>query len=146
MICQKCGNEVNEGVKFCTKCGTKFSDGLIINGLIINKDYFLPILSAALSFIGILGRLLLYIPYYKNISKMSSESRILNVNARYIFSLLIYAGIILPLIMQYQKRKKDILLLYAGLIPCAYFVIPILLRLLNFLVKFPLPSWLIYFY
>jgi len=38
MVCEKCGTELKEGIKFCTKCGNKFiSQNGNFNGLAISS-------------------------------------------------------------------------------------------------------------
>ena len=46
MVCEKCSNELNEGLKFCTKCGSKVKVKL-------DKKLFIP--SVILMSVGILG-------------------------------------------------------------------------------------------
>ena len=49
MVCSKCGQELKDGVKFCTKCGAKFNVGLA------GENNFLSYLPLILSVVGIVG-------------------------------------------------------------------------------------------
>jgi uncharacterized membrane protein YvbJ len=49
MVCSNCGQELNEGVKFCTKCGTKCNAGLA------GENKLLSYLPLFFSFVGIVG-------------------------------------------------------------------------------------------
>jgi len=122
MICGNCGQELRDGVKFCTKCGSKFSTELAI------KNKILTYLSLLLSVVGIVGLIIVYQIYWNATDRnlFPTFIRILNI-----FRIPIFAGIILAILVLYRQKYK--LALIAGLIPCGYYVLAILLRLLPFL-------------
>jgi uncharacterized membrane protein len=124
MICSKCGQELKDGVKFCTKCGAKFGVDLT------SKNKILSYLSIIMSVVGIVGLIvgtqILIKSGYNDMNLYQKISR--NIS---IFRLFIFAGIILALISLYKQKCK--LAFIAGLIPCGYFVLAILPRLLPFL-------------
>jgi len=105
MVCPKCDQELKEGTKFCTKCGTSFK---------VSTDLTLPVISIALSVIGIIGYVVIqfimrgnYLPIYFVIQD---------------FSLILpSAGILIALIS--QSKQKSQMGFIAGLIPCVFFII-----------------------
>lgn len=133
MVCSKCGQELNDGVKFCTKCGAKCGVRLTDK-----KDYILPILAIVLSVIGAIGLPIISYRLYGNNRSSDPNVFMLLYKVRYLFTLLIYSGIVIALILQH--KKKNILILIAGLIPCAYLIIPTFLRLVGSLMKINLLS------
>jgi hypothetical protein len=54
MICSKCGQELKDGIKFCTKCGAKCNVGLAGEN---NNLSYLPLI---LSCIGIIGSIIFF--------------------------------------------------------------------------------------
>ena len=102
MVCSKCGQELKEGAKFCTKCGTSFKE--IVNLKPVNL--LLPIISIILTIIGVIGFLFF-----------------LRGGVFILFSLPIVAGIIVALIGQY--KQKCLLGLIFGLVPCAFIIMAI---------------------
>ena len=120
MVCSKCGQELNDGVKFCTKCGAKFGVDLA------SKNKILTYLSLIMSVVGIVGLIvgtqILIKTNYSNMSLFRNLS---------FFRLSIFTGIILAIISLYKQKCK--LAFIAGLIPCGYFVLVMLIRLLPFL-------------
>ena len=119
MVCSNCGQELNNGIKFCTKCGAKLSVGLT------SKNNIFSYLSLVFSVIGIIGIPVLYSIYLKNYTQSMFFSLFL------IFRIFIFAGIILALISLYKQKNK--LALIAGFIPCVYFVLGVLTWVLPFL-------------
>jgi len=110
MICSKCGQELKEGAKFCTKCGTSFKETGNLN-LMISP---LQIISIVLTVIGIIGYWVmrnLYTSSFMEIYWVFSD----------LFSLLIYAGIIIAFIA--QNKQKSLFGLIIGIIPCIYLII-----------------------
>ena len=109
MICSNCGQYLNDGVKFCTKCGAKSNAGLT------NKDNKLfTYLSLTFSVVGIICTVIFQQIYLKefthNIWMMLC-----------IFRILTLTGIILAIMALYKSKSK--LAFIAGLIPCVYLVI-----------------------
>ena len=123
MVCPKCGQELNDGVKFCTKCGAKFGTNLT------SKNNILPYLSLVVSVVGIVGLIVGTQMLMKSYNDPNRYQKI--VSNLFIFRLSIFAGIILAIISLYKEKCK--LAFIAGLIPCAYFVLATLPSILPFL-------------
>jgi len=107
MDCSKCGQELKEGVKFCTKCGTKFEN---------NENTTLPIISIVLSAIGIVGYLLFLSPYCRYGYGMSYIA--------FLILILPIVGILLALVA--QKKQNSVIGFVAGVIPCVFLIARIL--------------------
>jgi len=118
MVCSSCGLELNDGAKFCTKCGAKFNFGLT------SKNNIFSYLSLILSVIGIVGMPIIYSIYMKNYGQSIFSLFLL-------FRIPIFAGIVLAIISIYKQKNK--LALIAGLIPCVYFTLGVLTWILPFL-------------
>jgi hypothetical protein len=143
MICSNCGQDVNDGVKYCTKCGKK------CNAKLTNKKCFLTYLSLILSVVGIIcfwifhyNRYNLFAGAFRSLAWYFSSSWF-TVPMRYgveygmargigyinfddilcqiIFPSIIYAGFILSLISLYLRKSK--LALICGLLPFVHLVI-----------------------
>jgi hypothetical protein len=117
MICSKCGQELKEGAKFCTKCGTSFKE--IINLKPVNLA--LPITSIILTVIGVIGYWVInYL--IQNLYKAGNYSSTGIYYPFEIFSyILIYIGIIVALIG--LNKQKSSMGFIVGLIPCAYLIV-----------------------
>ena len=112
MVCFKCGHELKDGIKYCTKCGTKFS---------YSMHNLLQIFSIIISVIGIIGDWIILL-IIQNLIKTNNYSSIFTYNTfQYIFSILIYTGIVFSIISLYMQKVK--LSLIIGIILCAYQVI-----------------------
>jgi len=110
MVCSKCGQELKEGAKFCTKCGTRFSEtiNLMPNNLV------LPIVSIIISVIGIIGYLVIRFI-------MKSDFMPIYYLFQNIFFVLEPIGIVIALIA--LNKQKSLISFIAGLIPCAFLII-----------------------
>jgi len=109
MVCSKCGQELREGVKFCTQCGEKFKN---------TASLILPIISITLTVIWIVLGLSQVI--------YNLDFRPLPALGIYIFGFL---GTILPFIaillaLIAQKKQESSISFLAGVIPvvCAMIV------------------------
>jgi hypothetical protein len=112
MICSKCGQELKDGAKFCTKCGTNVKEAIGLTP----ANMALPIISIILSVIGIIISWL--IPIIGN----NGDWRTITVYiVQSSVTLLIYAGIIVAFFSIY--KQKSLIGFVAGLIPCAYLII-----------------------
>jgi len=138
MVCSNCGQELNDSVKFCTKCGTKFNTGLASNNQLLS---YLPIIFSAIGIIGIII-----------ITNIFNKGRIQSIGILRlfpIFLILIVIGIITTIITQYKHKNKFSFI--TGLIPCVYLIVILLpiifpfLRFLNFLGNFNFLVYLAYF-
>lgn len=119
MVCSNCSNEINYGIKFCTKCGTKCNGGLI------NKNNpRLSYLSIILSCIGIIG--IIIFPFISRSFGMFRMWRIFPL-----FLIFIFIGLIMAIITLYKQKNK--LAFIVGLIPCIYFIIITLPSIFPFL-------------
>jgi len=112
MVCSKCGQELKEGARFCTKCGVSFKETLNLS---------LPIISIILSITGIIGcwvfkliRQNLYNTEYWEVANFYApfESS---------FFVLIYIGLLIALFALNKEKSK--IGFFAGLLPCAYLII-----------------------
>ena len=118
MICEKCGQELKEGVKFCTKCGTSFKKTIGF----MPTNMALPIISIILFLFGII------ISY--------CISPIIGNNGDWKTGYIIYiivniinqTSIIVALLSLY--KQKSLTGFIAGLIPSAYFIIMRIIELL----------------
>ena len=139
MVCGNCGQELKEGVKFCTKCGTKYDVGLL------GKSNILSRLSLIFTFVGIIGIIVfgglsLFVEMNQTFRFSTSSYSAWRVqqafldfvrNARFftiMFRFLILTGIIFAIISLYKQKCK--LAFIAGLIPCAYLILSLLGRLI----------------
>jgi len=121
MVCSKCGQELKDGAKFCTKCGAKFNAGLT------SKPNILSYLSLITSVVSIVGLIIVL-----QIRRINGGYITLNIHRFfYIFRLSLIVGIILAIIALYKQKCK--LAFIAGLTPCAYFILAILPGFLPFL-------------
>ena len=100
MTCSKCGNELNEGAKFCTKCGSKVKVKL---GKLSTLSVILISVGVILTFIPFSA---LFLPWRLAIS----------------FSLLVFfSGITLAFISLYIKKGK--LTMSVGIAACMMFLV-----------------------
>ena len=113
MICSKCGNNVNDGIKFCTKCGTKC-------GADFTGNSKLSYIAAILSIIGIIG-MFISNPFLFGLGYIFWQLSII----------VIIGGIITSLIAIYKQKNK--IAYYAGLISCIYLILITLPNILPFL-------------
>ena len=120
MICSKCGQELKDGVKFCTKCGAKFGTDLT------SENKIFTYLSLILSVIGIIG---LNVVLQINLKQTAYNPKINTFF--WLFRLSMFAGTILAVIALYKQKCK--LAFIAGLIPCAYYILSTLPNFLQFL-------------
>ena len=97
MTCSKCGNELNEGAKFCTKCGSKVK--VKLNWLFITSIILMSV-----------GTILRFFPF----------SRLSQLFPHYFislfFSLSFFSGIILAFISLYKKKNEMTMIL--GIVAC----------------------------
>jgi len=122
MVCSKCSQELKDGAKFCTKCGTKFGIDLT------SKNKNLIYLSLILSVVGIVG-LIIVTQVWRNSSGGIDWLTIYRIQN--IFRLFTFTGILLAILALYKQNCK--MAFIAGLIPCGYFILVILCMLLPFL-------------
>jgi len=124
MVCSKCGQELYERVKYCTKCGASFNFSL--KSQISILSYF----SIILSIIGLIG---LNILNQKLISTNYNdyETSIKIISYLWIFRLIIFSGITVAMVALYKQKSKFGFI--TGLIPCGYYILVILTRILPFL-------------
>ena len=117
MICSKCGQELKEGAKFCTKCGTSFKE--IINLKPINS--VLPITSIILSVIGIIGFWVIHLL----IQNLYKTERYDAASTYYVFQsfsfIVTYIAIVIALFA--LNKQKSLLGFIGGLIPCVGLII-----------------------
>ena len=102
MVCSKCGQELKDGVKFCTKCGAKF--GVEMK----NNNRILIYLSTIFLVIGIIGFLVFI--FSRGFFIMSAIGR-----------LSIRASIIVAIIAQYRQKSKFALIV--GIIACVLAIV-----------------------
>ena len=108
MVCHKCSQELKEGAKFCTNCGTK---------PIGKASLALPIISIVVSAIGIIAPWII----------RSLSSGFVRFQGFHIFAfaiILSFVGIIIALIA--QKRQQSLIGFIAGVIPCVYYIIALI--------------------
>ena len=112
MVCSKCGQELKDEAKFCTKCGANFK---------ATSNDSLPIISFALSGIGIIGYWLmrfLISNAYKTENYASARTFWILVGC---FTIIVCVAIIVALLS--LKKQKSFLGFIAGIIPCANIII-----------------------
>jgi hypothetical protein len=112
MICSKCGLELKDNIKYCTKCGTK---------LIMLKNNKLSFISIVLSSIGIIGIWILNIMILKLLKTGINTSISTLYTIQYCFSILLYCGLLISIIAQYKQKSKINFII--GISICVYFVI-----------------------
>ena len=39
-FCSKCGNKIDEGVKYCPKCGTEYTGISMLDGILISLEKY----------------------------------------------------------------------------------------------------------
>ena len=109
MVCKKCETELNEGTKFCTKCGNNVSVEELKNHAIA---------AIALISIGIILALV-----FRFVIRPSAENNFLRFIGRFswfnIRDIFFYGGIILAYISLYKEKNKKILIF--GIIAGAIF-------------------------
>ena len=117
MTCSKCGNELNEGAKFCIKCGSKVKVKL--------NRLFIP--SVILMSIGIILPVSILIILHIPIGIILSRSIwilpfifVFEIEVLHIFGigvLLFFSGIMLALISLYMNKHK--MTMIVGIVACA---------------------------
>ena len=116
MVCEKCGTEIKQGIKFCTKCGSKI-------GSQKEKLNMLSIPSIILIVIGIIVHISL------RFFGLSGE-----IMGRFNWWSVSYftlgGGVILALISLYKVKNKITLII--GIIAGAYYPFMILLSIMGF--------------
>ena len=136
MNCSECGNELNEGAKFCTKCGNKVRlNRLFIPSFILILIWIIGVIAAFLGVLnpilvgymelsGSTGITLALFSLYKNKYKMNMIVGILPCTLNLLINLLnlrwnrvestlniiLSGAIILAFILLYKKRHKIILI------------------------------------
>ena len=133
MTCSKCGNELNEGAKFCTKCGSKVRvklNKLFIPSVILMSvgllGSWLP-LGSPLFFSGItLALISLYKNKHKTTMSVGIAAGALNIlfTGKFLqvqvllwgilINIILSGAIILTFILLYKKRHKIILIVGLG--------------------------------
>ena len=130
MVCTNCGQDLNEGVKFCTRCGKKCYIGFT------GKANILSFFSLIFSIVGIIGLIVLsqiITNHWENWSDTQNWRDTYNSywNIIYYFSLSLITGIIFAVLTLFKRKCK--LAFIVGLVSCAYFVLAILSRILPFM-------------
>jgi hypothetical membrane protein len=111
MTCSKCGQELKEGAKFCTKCGNRFAsqNGQQFNGLAISSLVLMLIgilsLAVGIRFFGyfiirfqiynllfLSGVILAFISLFKTKNKITLIAGIIAVALYFLFSFLTFGG------------------------------------------------------
>jgi len=119
MICSKCGQELKDGAKFCTKCGYKFlpQKEKLLNGIAIPA--IILILIGIIAYIGV---------RFLGLSKGVIIGR---VRWWDISDLTLFGGAIIAFISIYKEKNK--LALIAGIAACAFYpLIAILYVIIGF--------------
>jgi len=114
MICTNCGQELNDGIKFCTKCGAKCNK---CNIDLTIKNNVLAYLSLIISSVSVV----VFIISQKIIKAQRMQGNFSHSDFGTFFIFGIPTGIILAIIALYRRKSK--LALIAGLIPFAYFIL-----------------------
>ena len=113
MVCSKCGQELKEGAKFCTKCGANFK--------VLEKPSQLIFLSIILSGFGIIGYWIMRFLIYSSAKAENYSS----IDTYWIFAtcftIITCAAIIVALFS--LKNQKSFLGIIAGIIPCANIIV-----------------------
>ena len=106
MVCEKCGNELKEGGKFCTKCGSKVKVKL--------DKFFIP--SVILMAVGIIG--MIYIYFFLRFSFSWRNMWVfVSWSSLFFTSLVFFSGVTLAFISLYRKKHKTTMI--AGIAACA---------------------------
>jgi predicted nucleic acid-binding Zn ribbon protein len=114
MFCKNCGQELDEGTNFCTKCGNKLS---VSN----KKQIILPIISILVSILlsWYFFQVIDYIQQYRN----WMGSSFVDIDYVHVTILIFIFSSVIMFIMLLQNKQKTKLLLVSGLIPCILYFI-----------------------
>jgi len=125
MVCFKCDQELDEGLKFCTKCGAKF------NTWMTSKK--ITYLSLILPIVGIIGFWVfrqIVIPTFLDSGGFTNDRiryyNFLIIRSAFIFPII--AGFMLAFLTLYKRSK---LIFFVGLIPCIHFFITTLMDMMR---------------
>jgi len=120
MVCSNCDQEINDGIKFCTKCGSKINVGKAGNANILSY------LTFGLIIIGIIGLIVLSIMIKQHLDNRAETHIWWDIWYNYFniikyFRLTSFVSIILAIIVLFKQKNK--LVFIAGLVSCGYFVL-----------------------
>ena len=121
MVCLKCGQELNDGVKFCTKCGIRFSSWGLNNLMLI----YLPII---LVLIGIV--IYVCLRYFGFSNESNNWARIVGRFSWWsIHEFIFFSGLILAFVSMYKNKNK--ITLITGIIGSLFYPVLTLFYILG---------------